>query len=110
MLYYDQSLGVHNPTYVKALLADAENRVFNQFTASNYLASFAANVVSGTNSLTVTFNNYNLTGTVYNWDFGDGNLGGGPNPTHNYAAPGVYSVTCTVDGKPMTRTKYISVQ
>ena len=35
---------------------------------------------------------------TYDWDFGDGNLlpDGGPNPTHTYAAEGVYDVTLTV--------------
>lgn len=110
MIYYDQSLGVHNPTYVKALLADAENRVMNQFVTSNYPAAFSASVTSGTHSLTVTFNNYNLTGSVYNWTFGDGGTATGANPAYTYNTPGIYSVTCTVDGTPLTRTRYISVQ
>ena len=34
---------------------------------------------------------------TYVWDFGDGSaLGSGVNPTHQYAAPGVYEVTMTV--------------
>ena len=110
MLYYDQSLGVHNPTYVKALLADAENRVMNQFVTSNYPAAFSASATTGTNSLTVTFTNYNTGGSVYNWSYSDGGSDATVNPTHTFAAPGVYTVTCTVDGKSMTRTRLISVQ
>jgi PKD repeat protein len=35
--------------------------------------------------------------TAYEWDFGDGSpVGVGPNPTHNYAAPGTYTVTLRV--------------
>lgn len=34
----------------------------------------------------------------YNWDFGDGNSGGGAKPTHVYAKPGVYRVLLTVTG------------
>lgn len=33
----------------------------------------------------------------YHWDFGDGATADGPNPTHTYAGPGVYTVTLTVD-------------
>lgn len=34
---------------------------------------------------------------TYVWDFGDGSaLGSGPNPTHQYATPGVYTVSMTV--------------
>ena len=109
-IYEDQSYGVHNPTYVKSLLADAETRVMNQFITANYLAAFSASATSGTNSLSVTFTNYNLTGTSYSWTYGDGGTAVGSNPpAHNYAAPGVYTVTCTVDGSSLTRTKYISV-
>jgi PKD repeat protein len=32
----------------------------------------------------------------YYWSFGDGTWGSGPNPTHQYAADGVYSVSLTV--------------
>jgi plastocyanin len=109
-IYEDQSYGVHNPTYVKSLLADAETRVMNQFISANYLAAFSASATSGTGSLTVTFNNYNLTGSVYSWTFGDGDTTTGSNPTHTYTTPGLYSVTCTVDGNPLTRAKYILVQ
>jgi hypothetical protein len=108
MIWRDQSLGIHNPTYVKALLADAESRVFNQFTAASYPAAFTADVTTGTNSLAVNFTSLG-SGSVYSWNFGDGNIGGGANTSHTFAAPGVYTVTCTVDGKTMTRTKYITV-
>ncbi len=110
VIYEDQSYGIHNPTYVKSLLADAENRVMIQFVTSNYPATFSASATSGTGSLTVTFTNNNLSGSVYNWTFGDGGTATGPNPTYTYNTPGLYSVTCTVDGSPLTRTKYILVQ
>ena len=37
-------------------------------------------------------------GTIvsYAWNFGDGNVGSGPNPTHTYNTPGVFVVTLTV--------------
>jgi VCBS repeat-containing protein len=39
-----------------------------------------------------------VDGTIvaYDWDFGDGSTGAGVNPTHTYAAAGLYTVTLTV--------------
>lgn len=34
--------------------------------------------------------------TAYEWEFGDGGTGFGPNPTHSYSAVGNYTVTLTV--------------
>jgi chitodextrinase len=34
--------------------------------------------------------------TQYDWDFGDGNVGTGPEPSHTYATAGTYTVTLTV--------------
>jgi glucose/arabinose dehydrogenase len=38
-----------------------------------------------------------VDGTIvfYEWDFGDGQIGSGPNPSHSYASPGTYVVTLT---------------
>lgn len=33
------------------------------------------------------------------WEFGDGNVGTGPNPGHSYAVPAVYVVCLTVEGE-----------
>ena len=33
---------------------------------------------------------------AYDWDFGDGNIGSGPNPSHTYAADGIYTVSLAV--------------
>jgi predicted CXXCH cytochrome family protein len=108
VLYEDQSYGVHNPTYTSNLLAWAENDVItNQFIAAGW-PTFSANVVSGAAPLTVQFSNTG-SGSVYSWTFGDGGTASTANPTYTYAS-GLYSVTCTVDGKSLTRTQYILVQ
>ena len=108
-LYWDQSYGVHNPTYTSNLLAWAENDVItNQFIAAGW-PTFSANVVSGTHPLTVQFSNTG-SGSVYSWTFGDGGTASTSNPTYIYNNPGTNTVTCTVDGKSLTRTLYISVQ
>jgi PKD repeat protein len=55
------------------------------------------------NQLAVTFNNTTSGATVYNWSFGDGGFSTQPNPAHNYANPGAYTVcliatnSCGVD-------------
>ena len=112
IIYEDQSYGVHNPTYVSNLLADAEARVVNQFVTSNYPATFAASPLTGTGgSLTVNFTNYNTSGSSYSWNFGDGSpTVTGQSPTYTYTSPGLYTVTCTVNGQSFTRTQFILVQ
>lgn len=37
----------------------------------------------------------------YLWDFGDGKVGGGPNPSHIYSKSGVYTVRLTITGDPV---------
>ena len=56
---------------------------------------------SGTVGVPVTFygsNSSDCDGTIvsYDWDFGDGAIGSGVSPAHNYAAAGIYTVTLTV--------------
>jgi len=43
---------------------------------------------------------WDIDGLVNNylWDFGDGQTGGGPTPTHIFTAPGAYRVTLTITG------------
>src|SRR4030095_11598140 len=35
-------------------------------------------------------------GSVYSWDFGDGNFGNGSNVTHTYTIPGTYTIMLVV--------------
>ncbi len=49
----------------------------------------------------------------WTWDFGDGMIGEGPRPFHNYSIPGNYSVTLTVtdsEGLNATATTWAEVQ
>jgi PKD repeat protein len=49
------------------------------------------------NPTTISFNsNASVNAVNYFWDFGDGMQGTGPNPSHNYTAPGTYIVTLIV--------------
>ena len=109
MAYNDQSLGVHNPTYVQALVDDAAARVTKYFTYAN----FSANTVAGFAPLTVKFTNSGANITGYTWNFGDGNTATIANPTNIYSNPGVYSVTFTAanatGSETLMKTNYIRV-
>jgi len=61
------------------------------------VADFSASPVSGEAPLSVGFTDAS-TGqpTSWSWDFGDGATATSQNPTHEYAAPGAYSVSLTV--------------
>ncbi len=109
MVFNDSSLGVHNPTYTKFLLADAETNVLSQMT--DVTASFKANTLVGDAPLTVKFTNLCATATGGNWTFGDGGTTNVLNPTYVYNTPGTYSVTFTeTGGNTLTRPNYIVVR
>lgn len=54
-----------------------------------------AQFTSNGNLNTFAFTNNSTGATSYLWDFGDGSTSTEVNPTHNYAADGVYTVTLT---------------
>ncbi len=58
------------------------------------VANYESTVVEGT--LTVDFTNNSVGGTVFQWDFGDGEVSFEENPTHTYATSGNYTVTLMV--------------
>ena len=94
----------------------------NTQTRTNYItvsaaapvAGFTANTTSGTAPLSVNFTSTS-TGTIttYAWNFGDAGTSSVQNPSHVYAAAGVYTVSLTVSGpggsNTQTRTNYITV-
>lgn len=76
----------------------------SQFTACEFGGEecFAGFVMSPTDDpLTVTFEDLSQTfeGTITNWEwnFGDGNTSNEQNPTHTYAAEGIYEVSLTIE-------------
>ena len=121
MVQHDGSMGVHNPTYTKALLNNAETLVAGVFTASNYVANFSVMPLTAT-TLFTTYVNTNVTFTNLNtpapgtWNFGGPGTVVIPqtssNVTYAYSAPGLYTVsyTDTASGSSMTRTAYIQVR
>ena len=108
MALNDGSMGVHNPNYVPALIADANNKVSSQFS----LANFKAYTLTGFASLSVGFTNMSTGATNWSWNFGDGNTSTLANPTNVYASRGTYTVTLTATGpsgsETLVRTNYIT--
>ncbi|MEL6591454.1 MAG: PKD domain-containing protein, partial [Bacteroidota bacterium] len=71
-------------------------------------ASITANPDSGCVPLNIQFNSQVIPTTPivsYDWDYGDGNVGTGANPTHTYTAGGNYPVSLVVtDAEGCTAT------
>ncbi|NIG56389.1 PKD domain-containing protein [Chitinophaga sp. Cy-1792] len=63
------------------------------FTVNNPLQCLDINSFVFTNTSTSQTSN-----PTYSWDFGDGNTSTAVNPTHVYAATGIYTVTLTITG------------
>ncbi len=61
------------------------------------------------NNFTFAFTDLTPNATSWAWDFGDGSTSTQQNPSHTYAATGVYQVTLTVNGGSCTVTYDIGV-
>lgn len=122
MVLHDGSYGVHNPTFTKAMLTNAEALVVGELNSSvGYTAAFSVFPVTNLTMFTtyvstnVTFTNLNAGTTGGDWDFGDGsgvqNVSG-RSVIHAYSLPGLYTVsfTDTNGGGKMVRTAYIKVR
>ncbi|GAB5417812.1 MAG: hypothetical protein Crog4KO_24400 [Crocinitomicaceae bacterium] len=75
---------------------------------------FTADLTSASVGQTITFTDVTSgVPTSWLWNFGDGNTSTSQNPTHNYAAPGVYTVSLTATnayGNDVeTKTDYITI-
>ena len=68
-------------------------------------ADFSAFPVNGPAPLTVLFFDASTNATQRQWDFGDGATSVLTNPTHIYAAPGVYTVTLQAGNDVITDTR-----
>ena len=64
------------------------------------VADFSTNQTIGKFPLVVNFKDKSPgSPTAWNWDFGDGDKGTGPEVIHTYLNPGLYSVTLTVNNQ-----------
>jgi PKD repeat protein len=59
------------------------------------VVSFFVDFSFSVDDFTVTFENESKDAVSYSWDFGDGNTSTEENPTHTYAAEGIYEVVLT---------------
>lgn len=78
------------------------------------VADFTADVTSGFAPLTVQFTDTSMGGpTSWHWTFGDGATSTVQNPVHTYTAPGIYTVSLTVNNAfnttSVTKPNYIVV-
>ena len=79
------------------------------------VADFSANPVSGAPPLAVAFTDKSggSTPRTYQWNFGDGGTSTAANPSHTYAAAGVYAVTLTITNSygtdSETKPNFVSV-
>ena len=77
-------------------------------------ADFVGMPVSGTAPLDVAFTDLSTNGpTQWTWNFGDGNSSNLQNPTHQYGAAGIYTVSLTAQNAngftTATKSSYIAV-
>jgi PKD repeat protein len=73
-------------------------------------ADFAADIVHGYRSLTVTFSEHCIVGSspieTYLWDFGDGETSTDRNPVHTFGGEGKFTITLTItDAKGLTHAQ-----
>ncbi|MGD0273896.1 MAG: L,D-transpeptidase family protein [Gaiellaceae bacterium] len=65
------------------------------------ICSAGASILSGPAPLPVTFTAADCGGSVYHWDFGDGQTADGATVAHTFT-PGAFTVTFSVDGSVVT--------
>ena len=73
-------------------------------------AFFNTSPDKGCAPLTVTFTNYSIGGTIYAWDFGDGNVSNLYNTTHTYVNPGTYTASFIITNNCSYDTAYVSIE
>lgn len=81
------------------VLASTHGRgLFSTDIFCNPNADFTVNAQVGYVGQVLNFTDMSLKSTSWNWNFGDASSSALKNPTKSYAAPGVYTVTLTING------------
>jgi PKD repeat protein len=109
--------GTYNVSLIAANSAGSNLQTKTDYITVNAVApvaAFTSDVQSGTAPLTVNFTDQSTnTPTAWAWVFGDGATSTEQNPSHQYAAAGIYNVsmtaTNTAGSDPETKAGYIVV-
>jgi PKD repeat protein len=75
-------------------------------------ADFAAAPLIAYTNKPIQFSDGSSAAVAWSWDFGDGTTSPLKNPSHSYAAPGLYTVMLTINNNASfrkTRTSYVQV-
>lgn len=94
--HYYNVPGSYDVTLIASNSTCSDTIVLQDFINVNYVSPTYTppNIpFSGCVGIASTFSANNPNGLNFIWDFGDGNNGSGPNPTHVYDAPGTYTVS-----------------
>ena len=89
--------------YTLDLIVSNSNGCIDTLTQSNYIhignslvPSFTVSDTNGCAPSSIHFNATTPNANSWSWDFGDGSTSSLKSPTHNYANPGLYTITLTV--------------
>ncbi|NPE27270.1 PGF-pre-PGF domain-containing protein [Methanococcoides sp. SA1] len=77
------------------------------------VAEFSSNITTGTEPLSIKFEDLSSNALTWEWNFGEGNTSTEIDPVHTYAVPGTYNVSLNVsnyDGSDyILKEKFITV-
>jgi len=79
--------------------------VFSSDAFTTPTALFTADKLTTYQGVPINFSSTSYKGTSWSWNFGDVGTSSSENPTHSYAAAGVYSVTLIINSGASTLTK-----
>jgi len=77
---------------------------------NNVLPFFTPSPQVGCAPLSITFQNFTASATIYNWDFGDGNFSNAFSPTHTYTQGGQYLVRLAANNGCAFDTAFVVVE
>lgn len=88
-------IGTYTVTLTASNGVETDSKTETIIATQKPTAEFNADPLVGYAPLSVTFTDLSYSATEWNWDFGDGTVSNGQNPTHTYSQAGSYTVTLT---------------